>query len=51
MATRPRFVRITAKWNVRGGITTHVVAEHRKKGWTPAARVELPGQAAASAAF
>jgi len=50
MATRPRFIRITAKWNVRGGITTHVVAEHRKKGWTPQPRVDLPGQAAASAA-
>ena len=41
-ATDPRFVRITAKWNVRGGIYTNVVAEHRRKGWKPAARVELP---------
>lgn len=40
-ATRPRFVRITARWNVRGGITTHVIAEHRKKGWKPQPRVEL----------
>jgi 7-cyano-7-deazaguanine reductase len=29
----PRFVRIHAKWNVRGGIYTNVVVEHRKKGW------------------
>ena len=36
-ATRPRFVRITADWFVRGGIRTYVVAEHRKKGWKPAA--------------
>src|SRR5689334_25040572 len=25
-ATQPRFVRIVARWNVRGGITTNVVA-------------------------
>ncbi len=40
-ATRPRFLRITAKWYVRGGIFTTVVAEHRRRGWTPAPRVEL----------
>ena len=36
--TKPRFIRITARWNVRGGIYTNVVAEHRKKGWKPAAK-------------
>jgi 7-cyano-7-deazaguanine reductase len=41
-ATDPRFIRITAKWNVRGGIYTSVVAEHRKKGWKPAAVVTVP---------
>jgi 7-cyano-7-deazaguanine reductase len=41
-ATDPRFVRITARWYVRGGIYTNVVAEHRKKGWKPQPRVELP---------
>ena len=41
-ATRPRYARIVAKWNVRGGIWTNVVAEHRAKGWKPAPRVELP---------
>lgn len=40
-ATRPRYMRITAKWYVRGGIFTTVVAEHRKRGWKPAPRVEL----------
>lgn len=40
-ATKPRFVRIEARWNVRGGIFTNVVAEHRKKGWKPAAPVRL----------
>ena len=43
-ATKPRFVRISADWNVRGGIYTTVVAEHRKKGWKPASRVDLPAQ-------
>ena len=40
--TKPRFVRITAKWYVRGGIYTNVVAEHRKKGWKAEAVVVLP---------
>ena len=41
-ATSPRFVRLTAKWYVRGGIYTNVVAEYRKKGWKPQPVVELP---------
>lgn len=41
-ATDPRFIRITAKWYVRGGIYTNVIAEHRQKGWTPAPAVALP---------
>ncbi|MGK7297468.1 MAG: preQ(1) synthase [Candidatus Wenzhouxiangella sp. M2_3B_020] len=41
-ATSPRFMRLTAEFNVRGGIYTTVVAEHRAEDWTPAARVELP---------
>ena len=32
-ATRPRYMRLTARFKVRGGIYTTVVAEHRKKGW------------------
>ena len=44
-ATKPRFARICADWNVRGGIYTDVVAEYRKKGWKPAPRVELPAKA------
>ena len=40
-AVAPRFARVTAKWYVRGGIFTNVVAEHRKKGWKPAPRVDL----------
>jgi 7-cyano-7-deazaguanine reductase len=41
-ATNPRFVRLTAKWYVRGGIYTNVVAEYRKKGWKPQPVVEMP---------
>jgi 7-cyano-7-deazaguanine reductase len=41
-ATRPRFIRITARWYVRGGIYTHVVAEHRRQGWQPQPAVDLP---------
>jgi 7-cyano-7-deazaguanine reductase len=32
----PRFLRLTARFHVRGGIFTSVVAEHRKRGWKPA---------------
>ncbi|PKO47078.1 MAG: NADPH-dependent 7-cyano-7-deazaguanine reductase QueF [Betaproteobacteria bacterium HGW-Betaproteobacteria-22] len=40
-ATNPKFMRVTAKFYVRGGIFTNVVAEHRKNGWQPQPRVEL----------
>jgi 7-cyano-7-deazaguanine reductase len=40
-ATRPRYMRLTARWYVRGGIFTTVVAEHRKHGWKPQPRVDL----------
>jgi len=42
-ATQPRFMRLTAKFYVRGGVFTNVVAEFRKPGWQPAPRVELSG--------
>ena len=32
-ATRPRYMRLEARFNVRGGIHTSVIAEHRKRGW------------------
>ena len=38
----PRFMRLTAEFNVRGGIYTTVVAEHRAAGWQPAIKVDLP---------
>ena len=31
-ATEPRFMRLTGVWNVRGGIYTTVVVEHRAEG-------------------
>jgi 7-cyano-7-deazaguanine reductase len=40
-ATQPRFMRLTAKFYVRGGIFTNVVAEYQKAGWQPQPRVEL----------
>jgi 7-cyano-7-deazaguanine reductase len=40
--TAPRFMRLLAKFNVRGGIYTNVVAEHRAAGWLPATPVTLP---------
>jgi 7-cyano-7-deazaguanine reductase len=40
-ATQPRFMRLTAKFYVRGGIFTNVVAEFRQPGWQPPPRVDL----------
>jgi len=40
-ATEPKFMRVTAKFFVRGGVFTNVIAEHRKAGWQPQPRVEL----------
>ncbi len=41
-ACAPRFMRIRAEFNVRGGIYTTVVAEHRAPGWKPPGPVTLP---------
>jgi 7-cyano-7-deazaguanine reductase len=38
---KPRYLRLAAKFYVRGGIFTTVVAEHRKSGWEPLSPVEL----------
>lgn len=40
-ATEPRFMRLTARFYVRGGIFTNVEAEYRQAGWQPTPRVEL----------
>ena len=39
--TQPRFMRLTAEWNVRGGIYTQVVVEYRKPGWQAPEAVQL----------
>jgi 7-cyano-7-deazaguanine reductase len=39
---QPRFLRLSAHFNVRGGIYTSVVAEHRQPGWTAPPPVALP---------
>jgi len=41
-ALAPRFIRLRARFNVRGGIYTTVSAEHRQPGWSPATPVQLP---------
>jgi 7-cyano-7-deazaguanine reductase len=41
-ATAPRFMRLSAIFNVRGGIDTTVIAEHRAEGWQPPVAVKLP---------
>ena len=38
----PRFLRLSARFNVRGGIYTTVVAERRQPNWQPAPPVSLP---------
>ena len=38
----PRFARLTADFNVRGGLYTSVVSEHQRPGWTPPLPVILP---------
>jgi 7-cyano-7-deazaguanine reductase len=40
-ATAPRFMRLTAKFFVRGGVFTNVVAEYTKPGWKPQPKVDL----------
>lgn len=41
-ACSPRFMRLTGEFNVRGGIYTSVIVEHRADGWQAPERVELP---------
>jgi len=37
----PRYMRLAARFFVRGGIFTTVVVEHRQPGWTPPVPVHL----------
>lgn len=56
-ATEPRYMQLRAEFNVRGGIYTAVVAEHRKPGWgatratdTPAPSTDRPAEAPSTVA-
>ena len=49
-AVKPRFMRLTARFYVRGGIFTSIVAETRKKGWQPQPVIELAAIAATGSA-
>ena len=40
-AMQPRFIRLKAVFNVRGGVYTNVECEHRKEGWSPREVVSL----------
>ncbi|MEJ6564209.1 MAG: preQ(1) synthase [Burkholderiales bacterium] len=40
--TKPKFMRLTARFYVRGGIFTTVVVEHKKKGFKPENPIQLP---------
>ena len=41
-ATAPRYMRLAARFNVRGGIFTTVIADHRQSGWAASTPVALP---------
>ncbi len=41
-AVAPRFMRLNAKFNVRGGIYTTVVVEHRNPAWSAPAPIARP---------
>lgn len=41
-ALAPRYARLVARFFVRGGIFTSVIAEHRKPGWKPSIALPPP---------
>ncbi len=48
-AIQPRFMRVSARFNVRGGIFTSVIAERRKRGWKDHGLIQTPAFRAPSA--
>ena len=40
-ALSPRYARLAARFNVRGGISTTVIAEHRAAGWAPTEPIKV----------
>ncbi len=47
-AAKPRYMRLTARFYVRGGIFTTVTAQHAKRGFKTASIPEMPAQDAAA---
>jgi 7-cyano-7-deazaguanine reductase len=41
-ALSPRFLRLEARFKVRGGIYTRVIVERRQAGWNPSPPISLP---------
>ena len=41
-AMEPRYARLTARFNVRGGVYTTIVADHRAANWAPKTPETLP---------
>ena len=41
-ACQPRYLRLTANFNVRGGIYTKVIVDYRQPGWMAPEPVKLP---------
>ena len=39
---KPRFMRLTGRFNVRGGIYTTVIVNHKQDSWEPETLVQLP---------
>ncbi|MDC9714219.1 MAG: preQ(1) synthase [Gammaproteobacteria bacterium] len=40
-ATKPRFMRLKAIFNVRGGVYTTIIAEHQQTGWQPEPTIDF----------
>ncbi|SMN14541.1 NADPH dependent preQ0 reductase [uncultured Candidatus Thioglobus sp.] len=41
VVTNPRFMRLKAIFNVRGGVYTTIIAEHQQAGWQPKPTVDF----------
>lgn len=41
IVTNPHFMRLKAIFNVRGGVYTTIVTEHRQSGWQPKSTLDL----------
>jgi len=40
-ACQPRFMRLRAEFNVRGGLYTDVIVEHRQPDWSPQPTIDI----------